>query len=368
MAKRSFLLGLITGLLVLLPYTFAVEITDIFTVQPGTREGGCDDRAAVLDQWLSEGIESIDVALNAIDQYNQDARVRRSMSAIFGIANTGRLGEPETSRAIAVGRVRDNIEYIGNFYNQKRGGGGPLYDRAGYWLFCHSTFLSLHEPTSPASDYLGNEILDQDNNPIRIVAVEEYQKKLAEDADNEPWWSGELTDLNGYYFTEHGGNYCYEDDLGVTAAIQPLIQGTNGQAEAAEEIASVILCPYSFDESPRPDSYRDANNLLARGRNLADAIPKSTTLIHEAFHAIRGIEFLAGDDERYDIASCLGLATTDPESAQANPENYVFFIAHMYHMFGDEDGDEPWSIHMRWDFKLTGRGRNRIYGAIETTS
>jgi hypothetical protein len=173
-----------------------------------------------------------------------------------------------------------------------------LYDKAAFWLFCHSTFLALHNPTDPAIDYQGNDILDQDGKQIRIVDVGNYQEKLSEDADNKPWWSGELTDLNGYYFTEYGGNYCYEDDLGVTAAIQPLIQGANGQAQNADEIASVILCPYSFDGSPRPDSYKNANNLLASGTNLADAVPKSATLIHEAFHAIHGTEFLAGDEEK----------------------------------------------------------------------
>ncbi|GKT58404.1 hypothetical protein ColTof4_12335 [Colletotrichum tofieldiae] len=241
MAKGSFLLGLITGLLALLSCTIAVEITDIFTVQPGTLDGGCDGRAAVLDQWLSEGIESLDVTLNAIDEYNQDPRVRRSMSVIFGIANSGRLGGANTPRAIAVKRVRDYIEHIGNFYNQKQENGRPLYDKSGYWFFCDSTFLSLHEPTSPASDYRGNDILDQNGNPIRIMDIPKYQQQLSEDADNKPWWSGELTDLNGYYFTEYGGNYCYEDDLGVTAAIQPFRQGANGQAETAEEIASVIV-------------------------------------------------------------------------------------------------------------------------------
>ncbi|KAL2872835.1 uncharacterized protein BJX67DRAFT_20775 [Aspergillus lucknowensis] len=366
MAKHSFLLALITAYLVLLPCTVAVDITDIFTVQPGSSDGGCDDRAAVLDQWLSEGIESLDVALNAIDEYNQDIRVRRSMSVIFGISNSGPL-RPNTARAVAVGRVRDYIEHIGNFYNNLQQNGRPLYDRAGFWLFCHSTFLSLHEPTSPALDYLGNEIGDENDNPISISDVPTYQEQLNVDRANQPWWSGELTDLNGYYFTEYGGNYCYEDDLGITAAIQPFTQGANGQAVAAHEIASVILCPYSFDETPRPNSYRDANNLLARGRNLADAIPKSTTLIHEAFHAIHGTAFLAGADERYDIASCLNLANSAASSAQANPENYVFFIAHMYHMRGDADGNEPWSIPTHWDFELMGAGQNRVYGAIQTT-
>lgn len=366
MAKVSFSLGLITGLLALLSCTVAVDITDIFTVQPGgTNNGGCDDRPAVLDQWLSEAIESLDVALVAIDEYDQDPRVRRSMAAIFGITNSGRL---RGARAMAVETVRNYIEHVGNFFNQKQENGVSLYNKAGFWLFCHSTFLALHQPTDPAIDYQGNDISDQDGNPIRIMDVSIYQDKLGEDEDNKPWWSGELTNLNGYYFTETGSNYCYEDELGITAAIQPLVRGANGQAQDADEVASVILCPYSFDSSPNPDSYRDANNLLAPGTNLAMAVPKSATLIHEAFHSIHGTEFLAGAEEEYDIAECLNLANSNPADARVNPENYVFFIAHMYHMRGEPDDDQPWSIQKQWDFAFTRVGGSRIYGAVETAS
>lgn len=114
MAKVSFSLGLITGLLALLSCTVAVDITDIFTVQPGgTNNGGCDDRPAVLDQWLSEAIESLDVALVAIDEYDQDPRVRRSMAAIFGITNSGRL---RGARAMAVETVRSKCWPLHNFH------------------------------------------------------------------------------------------------------------------------------------------------------------------------------------------------------------------------------------------------------------
>ncbi|KAL2788776.1 hypothetical protein BJX66DRAFT_308231 [Aspergillus keveii] len=362
MAKCLFLLGLITGLLVLLPCTIAVEMNDIFTVQSGTGDGGCDDRADVLDQWLSECIQSIDVTLLAMDRYDRDVRVRRALSTIFGLRNSGRLGGSGTRARLTFNTIRDYIEFIGNFFNQQqKDGGGNMYPSSGFWLFCDSTFLALHNPTDPASDYKGEPILDENGDPVPIRDVPEYQMRLEEDPNNEPWWSGDLTDLNGYYFTEYGGNYCYEDDLGVTAGIEPL-----GGDEVGQDVVSVILCPYSFENGQRPDSYQDANNLLRAGTNLADAIPKSATLLHEAFHAIHGGIFLAGDNERYDIATCLNLATTDPVSAQHNPENYVFFIAHMYHMFGVEEGNEPWSIHTQWNFDVIGTGQNRIYGAVET--
>ncbi|KAF6823627.1 hypothetical protein CMUS01_10598 [Colletotrichum musicola] len=368
MAKALFLPGLIAALLAFLTCTTtAVEITDIFSVEDGTRDGGCDHRAAVLDQWLSETIGSIVEALNAIERYEQDIRVRRSMSAIFGIRNAGR-------RTAAVNVVRaspDYIDYLETFFNNvpDDATGKPTYSKEKFWLFCDSTFLSLHDPTDPASDYEGNEIKDEndDSRTIRIMDVPTYQKHLAEDSDNKPWYSGELTKLNGYYFTEYGGNYCYDDDLGITAAIYPLTKGANGAAEGGEDegvpvTASIVVCPHSFDGSPRPNSYREANALIRDGTNLADAVPKSATLLHEAFHAIHGDGFLSGSSEQYDIASCLNLPAVD---AQKNPENYIFFIAHMYHLFGESEGTEPWSIDTNWDFAVRGRGQNRIFGAIE---
>lgn len=140
---------------------------------------------------------------------------------------------------------------------------------------------------------------DKDGNTITIEGVPKYRELLRKDAKNRPWWSGEITDQNGYYFTEYGGNYCYEDDLGVTAAMQILDRNAAGQAEARKpEMAAVILCPFSFDDSPQPNSWREASNLLAPGVSLHLAVPKSMTLVHEIFHALHGVAFLSGDAEK----------------------------------------------------------------------
>lgn len=64
-----------------------------------------------------------------------------------------------------------------------------------------------------------------------------------------------------------------------------------------------------------------------------------------------------------DIATCMNLANKEPNTAQANSENYIFFIAHMYHMLGTPDGGEPWFIDKQWDFQFVGKGQNRGFGA-----
>jgi len=114
MAKGSCILGLVTVFLALTPWTIVegVEITDIFTVQTGANNGGCDSRLGVLDQWLSEGIQSLDTALLAIENYNTLEEVRKSMSVVFGIADVG-LIYPETKTKsqtyYAVERVRSKF-------------------------------------------------------------------------------------------------------------------------------------------------------------------------------------------------------------------------------------------------------------------
>ncbi|GAW12855.1 hypothetical protein ANO14919_022260 [Xylariales sp. No.14919] len=274
------------------------------------------------------------------------------MSIFFGIANSGRLGSTG-ARVNAVSGVRANIEYIQSFFNHRinEETGVAHYNRDDYRLFCHSEFLSLQEPSWPALDYLAQEIRDQDDNLVSIMNIPDYAARLGEDPNNRPWWSGELTTLNGYYFSDTGAS-----------------RGVDGQAENANPIASIILCPYSSDESPRANSYRDANNLIHAGTNLADAVPKSATLLHEGFHAIfrAGDEgFLEDTEELYDIAACINIVNSDVTRARRNPENYIFFIAHMFHMRGEEEGEEPWSIHTQWDFQLQGLGQNRVMGAFQ---
>jgi len=64
------------------------------------------------------------------------------------------------------------------------------------------------------------------------------------------------------------------------------------------EIGAIVICPSSFDGTLELDSYRDANNKLAPGTSFLEAIPKSVTLVHEAFHTVLGEGVLAGDAEK----------------------------------------------------------------------
>jgi len=127
-------------------------------------------------------------------------------------------------------------------------------------------------------------------------------------------------------------------------------------------------------------------------------VPKSATLLHELFRAIFGDELFAEmmNTVRHPIplpkylctvhmwltnsgtladgiAQCLKLGGEDAPKARKNIENFVFFIAYMYHLYGEEDGDEPWSIKKHWDFipeEVKGDdGKKKLeYGAIKIES
>jgi hypothetical protein len=60
-----------------------------------------------------------------------------------------------------------------------------------------------------------------------------------------------------------------------------------------------------------------------------------------------------------DLGECIGF---NAATKRKNPENYVFFIAHMNHLFGEPDGNQPWSIGRNWDFAV--QGNARIFGAV----
>ncbi|ATY66573.1 hypothetical protein A9K55_001053 [Cordyceps militaris] len=200
-----------------------------------------------------------------------------------------------------------------------------------------------------------------------VVKIDVDEYKLHVSGKVKPWWPTNITDLNGYYFDEDGGHFCSATNLGVTASIRRIERRPNGSTLAPkdERIASIIICPSAFSNPRAPNNYRDAsNNIVLPGKSLGDCLPKSATLLHETFHAIFGEVMLAGPAEKYDIADVINLSAL---KSQKNIENYVFFIAHMYLLFGQANAknpQDPVSVPKNWDFKVTGTRGKKTYGAV----
>ena len=64
------------------------------------------------------------------------------------------------------------------------------------------------------------------------------------------------------------------------------------------EVQGIILCPYAFDNNEKPNDYGTALRQIQQGRtSLETVMPKSATLLHEAFHVVFGTSMLQGDNE-----------------------------------------------------------------------
>lgn len=99
MAKLFFPLSLAAVLLSALLCTVSgVTLDQLFAVQSGGSNGGCDkyfnqaSKDGTLDDWLEEINFSLAVAVDKIDvdEYNQDIRIRRALRTFFGVPNRGK--------------------------------------------------------------------------------------------------------------------------------------------------------------------------------------------------------------------------------------------------------------------------------------
>ena len=266
-----------------------------------------------------------------------------------------------------------------------------------------------------ALDWKANTIEDDKGNPVTIAGVPGYvAANTAAGAGSTPWWSGTHSPVNGYYFSPTGGAYCTTSTnandpndfpLGLTAEIKELEVDSSGNPTQRTPIESIIICGVAFTNTDHPASYKVGDAAISAGTNLQKVVPKSATLLHEAFHLLFGVDtgedpnnpggFLEGDElcrwpERYpwiaayarhrvlnltffdnadsaridDIAQCIDAAKDNPvKTARRNPENYVFFVAHMYYLFGEPDGDAGTSIDKNWDFELMVQSGIRVLGA-----
>lgn len=147
---------------------------------------------------------------------------------------------------------------------------------------------------------------------ILINAVDSYTKNIA--LGDVPWWAGDHTALNGYYFTpsDSGGTYCNtQGRFGLTSTITPLVQAEPGAQPkpSTKPAQSIIFCPWAFDNTaefdgfpPQVDSYpiglavittevaSTEDSPFQKGTSLDEVMPRSTTLLHEAFHVVARTE------------------------------------------------------------------------------
>ncbi|KAF2663356.1 hypothetical protein BT63DRAFT_461465 [Microthyrium microscopicum] len=317
------------------------NLANLLTIQPGTTNGGCGARTADLNQYATESLQSVQVAINAIRTHGgantaNGRKVRRALDTFFKISPSIQRGQNGRDK------IATNLEYVRTWFTT----GFPEIPPDETFLFCDSSFLVRHAVTDQAQDYQGNGITQNGQNvPISTA----YATKLT--GQNVPWWAGTHTTANGYYFTaaDSGGNYCNTDGRdGLTAILDLYVADPNGAAKKHAVYSTILLCPGSFDNPDKPATWPAGSNQIRQGHSLQTALPKCMTLLHEAFHLIFGVGppdgMLEGSSEFYTLAECINRRKS-ASVLRTNPENYVFFIASMYYLFGTAP-----AIPENWDF------------------
>lgn len=143
-----------------------------------------------------------------------------------------------------------------------------------------------------------------------------YATKLK--GGNVPWWAGEHTTANGYYFTaaNSGGNYCNAaGNYGLTSILNLYVadpKNPKGTKPRSIMYQTVVLCPGSFTIPTRPDTWIAGSNQIRAGTSLDQALPKCTTLLHEAFHVVHGTSMLEGDSEFCKLSPSRSLSPSLP--------------------------------------------------------
>ncbi|KAI1358578.1 hypothetical protein F5Y08DRAFT_350636 [Xylaria arbuscula] len=325
------------------------QLNNLVTIKDGEANGGCDSYRVELDNWYEEARQSLESALAGIADYNENTpdglRVRKAMYHWFRIPMTIKkdgLKQLVIDVAKRLSQVADWLD-------------GKMVDipQDKTLLFCNSDFLVQKDANKDeARDYQG-KIIKKDDKDVLINQIAAYADVLG---GNIPWWSGQYTDVNGYYFTspKSGGKYCASEALGLTATLMELTN--DGVTIPGQQVQTIVICPYAFN-TPLPRSYSDAVAMIDVGSSLATVVPRSATLLHEAFHVVFGTGMLQGAAETYGLAECLEVGRANVKSARLNPENYVYFVAAMHFLYGDTAGVMP----PNWDFATDGPNKAKKY-------
>ncbi|ROV99111.1 hypothetical protein VMCG_06598 [Cytospora schulzeri] len=283
----------------------------------------------MIDTWHDESGELIDNALSLISNYGSNAYVRKAVQTFFGlppaVAGKGVGAKPKNPGMFK--ELQKQFNTISDFF----GGHPPDWMKIKPSLYCDSTWAVKEAQGVQATvrDYTGKEIWE---GGAPVTVKQAFGKDLR--SGLVPFW---CSDINAYDFasSKNGEQYCTnnKETKGATSSL-------NVPYKENLHIAVVTLCPYAFTSMdaiaslPFPSSVakedlKDHNgNNLKTGTSLEVVLPKSATLLHEAFHVLNEGVF-ATTKEVYSVAECLNLKSLD---ARKNPESYVLFMLAMWYM------------------------------------
>ncbi|PNP55969.1 hypothetical protein THARTR1_03906 [Trichoderma harzianum] len=301
-----------------------------------------------MNNWLVEINYALQTTLTAIGRYETEPKVRAAFITFFGVREAANI--PSGAK-----NIQKIFEWVSNFFSfALEPDGTPIYPiNYSRYIFCDSTWLIEQTQDDTAKDYHGNGIIDKNGNLVPIESIPNYKTSIGTKAGNKIWWSGQYAPFNGYYFSPTGRDYCSDpESLGLTSFIQELEVNTKtGALKGHRNVENIIICPQCFT-SPNPDSFAAGNALISAGTGLDVVLPKSATLLHESFHNLFGTTGQYGFiqvGEAYNLMKCIDWANVNAVNwARKNPENYVFFVAHMFYLYGTASQ----GISKNWDFEI----------------
>ncbi|KAH7121438.1 hypothetical protein EDB81DRAFT_891015 [Dactylonectria macrodidyma] len=259
-------------------------INDVFNVQPGTTEGGCDDHKDSLDKWFADSQTLINAA--AVGVAATDADSLSYLNGFFSIKPAGSKKEV-TRRVTRVQEVLDNTK--------APPGGKP-------WLFCDSDWVIEQAWDAVALDVATGKPFPANDKIEDIYGPTDKQKR-----ELSPFWNAKI----GYVFSPPG-DYCSNpDNMGATQ------DGTKP--------STVTLCIKNFKAS-QGVTLADIPAVTAAGTSIHDLQTHSLTLFHEMFHLALGLA--TTPDHSYKLSDILKFGIRD---GTQNPESFAMY-ALAYHL------------------------------------
>jgi hypothetical protein len=113
-AEMASILALVVTISSLILTIHGQNLGSLFTIQPGNTNGGCGAQTALLNQYAQESLQSVMVAINAINNDGgqntpNGAKVRRALNTFFKVSQN--IGPGANGRTLIASKFKKKIGF-----------------------------------------------------------------------------------------------------------------------------------------------------------------------------------------------------------------------------------------------------------------
>ncbi|KAF2155199.1 hypothetical protein K461DRAFT_319650 [Myriangium duriaei CBS 260.36] len=307
------------------------SLEDVFTVKTHG-DGDCTARLPELRTWLTESADLVATALNAIDDYNTNLNVRKSMATYLGTRYAATGTGPQNQGQ--VNAVKTYLTRVLNFLNTGALGGGNSPAK----LFCDSSWLHFQDPATdwaytPDSGYVKYDF-DQDGQlePATINEVPALASELTTETQVDgtvitrfPYWAPDILE---YVYEQDWGASINHDYCSVLNEDGDLAHNAGTDTNTLPN--TMLMCPVAFT---RGSATLGSVAAVAGTTPLGTVQSRSLTLFHELFH------LTIGNKNTFDwcnsVAECMGASASvaaEQTKARRSPECFAYFALDMWYL------------------------------------